>query len=112
MPEHVIKRVAAIVERDKQFGDMVFTDRYGNPIGNYDDENAVDDTNDTDITGVDINNSNADMEEEQAESEASEQRGTTYNGPAVILLEQSANDESLSLPVDPNQTAEVSAPFE
>jgi hypothetical protein len=112
MPEHVIKRIEAIAERDKQLGDMVFTDRDDNPIGNYDDDNAVDDTNDTDITGVDIKNSNADMEEEQAESEASEQHGTTDNGPEGILLEPSANDESLYLLVDPNQTAEVSAPFE
>jgi hypothetical protein len=119
MPEHVIKRVEDIAERDKQLRDMVFTDRDGNPIGDNDDDDAVDDTNDTDITGVDINNSSAameddenhaDIEEEQAESEESEQHGTTDNGPG-ILLEPSANDESLSLPVDPNQTAEVSAPF-
>jgi hypothetical protein len=114
MPEHVIKRVEAIAERDKQLGNMVFTDRYGNPIGNYDDDNSVDDNKDTDITGVDINNRNADMEEEQAETEVSEQHGTTDNGPEGILLEPSANDDdqSLSLPVDPNQTAEVSAPLE
>jgi hypothetical protein len=107
MPEHVIKRVDAIAERDKQLGDLVFTDRDGNPIGDYDDDNAVDDTNDTDITGVDIN-------EEQTENEVSEQHGTTDNGPEGFLLEPSANDddESLSLPVDPNQTAEVSAPLE
>jgi hypothetical protein len=99
---------------------MVFTDRDGNPIGGNDHDDAVDDTNDTDIKGVDIKNisaamedddNHADMEEEQAESEASEQHDTTDNGPG-ILLETSANDEILSLPVDPNQTVEVSAPFE
>jgi hypothetical protein len=120
MPEHVIKGVYAIAERDKQLGDMVFTDRDGNPIGDNDDDDAIDGTNDTDITGVDINNSStameddgnhADMEEEQAESEASEQHGTTDNGPGT-LLEPSANDGSLSLPVDPNKTAEMSASFE
>jgi hypothetical protein len=114
IPEHVIKRVDAISERDKQLGDLVFTHRDGNRIGDYDDDNAVDDTNDTDITGVDINNSNANMEEEQTETEVSEQHGTTDNGPEGFLLEPSANDddESLYLPVDPNQTAEVSAPLE
>jgi hypothetical protein len=61
MPEHVIKRVEAIAERDKKLGDMVFTDRDGNPIGDNDDDDAVDNTNDTDITGVDINNSSAAM---------------------------------------------------
>jgi hypothetical protein len=63
MPEHVMKRVEVIAARDKQSGNMVFADRNGNTIGDDDDNDAVDAITDTIITGVEIDENSAAMED-------------------------------------------------